>query len=139
MAFDEFLKVLAQFADEGLDYVLVGGVALNLHGITRATEDIDFFVKLQPENVAKLRRALKALYNDASIDEITVEGLSGEYPTIRYIPPAGALYFDILTRLGTFASYDDLKAEEIEVDGVKIRRHTRDVILAEKGYAENDR
>ena len=120
MAFDEFLKVLEQFAEKGLDYVLVGGVALNLHGITRATEDIDLFVKPQPENIEKLRRALKALYDDASIDEITAESLSDEYPTIRYIPPEGTLYFDILTRLGTFASFDDLKAEEIEVGGVKI-------------------
>lgn len=120
MAFDEFLKVLAQFADKDLDYILIGGVALNIHGITRATEDIDLFIDPQPDNIEKLRQALKALYDDASIDEITAEALSGEYPTLRYIPPEGALYFDILTRLGTFASYDDLKAEEIEVEGIKI-------------------
>jgi hypothetical protein len=38
MDFDTLLDLLRALAREGVDYVLVGGVALNVHGIVRATE-----------------------------------------------------------------------------------------------------
>lgn len=41
MDFEKFLALLKALAHEGVDYVLVGGVALNVHGIVRATEDVD--------------------------------------------------------------------------------------------------
>lgn len=39
-----------------MEYVLVGGVAVGLHGFERATNDIDLFVRPTAENVANLRR-----------------------------------------------------------------------------------
>ena len=57
MARSVLTKPFAAMADEGVDYVLVGGVAVNLHGIVRATEDADLFVRPDAENVARLRRA----------------------------------------------------------------------------------
>ncbi len=37
-----FEKLLALLADAGVQFVLVGGVAVTLHGYTRLTEDVDF-------------------------------------------------------------------------------------------------
>jgi hypothetical protein len=72
--------------------------------------------------VARLRRALHAAYGaDPNIDEITATDLLGEYPAVRYYPPSGDLYFDILTRLGTAASFDSVEAETREVAGVSVR------------------
>src|SRR5688572_6300196 len=96
---------------EGVDYVVVGGVAMNLHGVVRATEDLDVFIRPDAANVEKLRRALKAVWTDPSIDEITAEDLCGEYPAVRYGPPEGDFYLDILTRLGEATSYADLESE----------------------------
>jgi hypothetical protein len=120
---DELSKVLASFEREGLEYVLIGGTALNLHGIIRATEDIDVFIRPTPENVERLRRALHAVFDDSNIEEISAEDLCGSYPAVRYYPPEGDLFLDILTRLGEFASYDDLEAQEVELlpAGVKVR------------------
>lgn len=36
---EQSLRVLASFNREGVEYVVVGGVALNLHGIPFAIED----------------------------------------------------------------------------------------------------
>jgi len=47
--------------------------------------------------------------------------LAGEYPAIRYYPPSGHMFLDILARLGTFASYEDLEVQEMEVGGVRVR------------------
>jgi len=121
MDFDEVMRVLASFEKEKLEYVLVGGVALNFHGIARATEDIDLFVRPDSDNIERLRRALKQLYDDPSIDEISVDDLTGDYPTIRYVPPHGELFLDIIVRLGEFADYADLEIEHIDVQGVKVR------------------
>lgn len=121
MDFKEVTSILASFEKEGLDYVLIGAVALSFHGISRATQDIDVFVRPDPSNIARLRRALKAVYDDPSIDKITAEDLCGGYPAVRYCPPHGSFFVDILTRLGEFAGYDDLGVEEIEIEGVPVK------------------
>lgn len=118
---DELMRVLASFEKVEVDYVVVGGVALNLHGLVRATEDLDVFIRPTEENIERLRKALKAVYDDPSIDEISTEDLLGDYPAVRYYPPEGELFLDILTRLGEFASFDDIEAQEIEKDGLRIR------------------
>jgi hypothetical protein len=37
-------RVLAALEQAGARYVVFGGVALNLHGLPRATEDLDIFI-----------------------------------------------------------------------------------------------
>ena len=118
---DDALRVIASMNAAGVEYIVVGGVALNVHGLVRATEDLDVFVRPDPDNIARLRTALKAVWDDPDIDEITAEDLCGEYPTVRYGPPQGGLYLDILTRLGEATHYDDLEAEQKPVEGVLIR------------------
>jgi hypothetical protein len=96
-------------------------VALNVHGLLRATEDLDVFIRPDAENVDRLRTALESLWTDPSIAEITAEDLCGEFPAVRYGPPTGDLYLDILTRLGEATAYADLEAEDVDVDGVPVR------------------
>ena len=118
---DELLRVLRAFEDERLEYVLIGATALALHGIVRATEDVDFFIRATADNVERLKRALRAVYAaDPSIDEIHAEDLLGEYPSVRYYPPTGDLYFDILTRLGEAARYEDVAVETKIVAGIRV-------------------
>lgn len=122
MDFPRLMKVLASFEKEEVDYALVGGVALNLHGIARTTEDADIFIRPTYDNVERLRRALDAVFADPSLAEINAEELvEGTYPSLRYYPPDGELYFDILTRLGVAISFADLEILEREVDGVRVR------------------
>ena len=120
-AIDDALRVIASLNEAGVDYVVVGGVALNLHGLVRATEDLDVFVRPEPENIARLRSALKAVWSDPDIDQITAEDLCGDYPAVRYGPPEGRLYLDILTRLGEATSFLDLEVEVKDAAGVPVR------------------
>ena len=120
MEFDSFLKLVRAFRREGVDYVLVGGVAVNLHGIVRATEDIDFFLKPDPENVERLKAALRSLWDDDEIDDIQASDFSGAYPTLRYGPPEDDLVIDILTRLGTKFRFEDLETESLVVHGEEV-------------------
>ena len=52
------------------------------------------------EYVERLKTALKTVFQDPAIDEITSQDLLGDYPAVQYVPPEGSFYLDILTRLG---------------------------------------
>ncbi len=45
----------------GVRYLVAGGLAVNAHGYTRATHDIDLVVQLSPENAAAAMQALAEL------------------------------------------------------------------------------
>ena len=119
---DEVIRVLRAFQSAGLEYVLIGAAAMGFHGLVRATEDLDLFIRATPENIDKLRVALRAAYDDdPNINEISSADLLGEYPAVRYVPPTGDLYFDVMTRLGEVAIFETIDAEVKEVDGTKVR------------------
>ncbi len=126
---DKTLEVIARLNDEDVAYAVIGGVALNLHGLVRATVDLDLFVRAERDNIAALRRALRRVWDDQEIDQITAEDLCGEYPAVRYGPPDGSLPLDILTRLGEFARYEDLEIELIEIEGQEVRVATPKTLL----------
>lgn len=115
------LRVLGAFEAAGVRYVLIGATAMGLHGVIRATEDVDLLVEASAENIERLRQAFRAAYDDdPSIDDIQARDLLGDYPTVRYYPPSGDLYFDILTRLGEVARIDDVAAEAKDVEGIRV-------------------
>ncbi len=118
---DELLEVLRAFEVQNLEYVLIGATAMGFHGLVRATEDVDLLVRPTPENVERLRQALKSAYaDDSNIEDIRAEDLLGDYPAVRYYPASGELFFDILTRLGDAVRYDSVESEIKEVAGVRI-------------------
>jgi len=115
------VRVFRAFERVGLDYVLIGATAMGFHGLIRATEDVDLLVRATPENVERLRRALRAAYaEDPHIDEIRSEDLLGDYPAIRYYPPSGDLYFDFVTRLGEAASFESVESEVKTLEGIRV-------------------
>jgi len=118
---DEILRVLSAFESEGLEYVLIGATAMGFHGLVRATEDVDLFVRASRENVERLKRAFRAAYDDdPNVDQIDPADLLGDYPALRYYPPSGDLYFDVMTRLGEAASFETVESEVKEVEGIRI-------------------
>lgn len=122
MTFDEAKQILAAFEKEGVEYVLIRSMAMAAQGPIRATRDVDLFVSPEPENVDRLQRALKSVFEgDPSIDEITAVDLGGDYPAIEYTPPHGRYSLDILTRLGEAWRFENLESEVLVADGISIR------------------
>ena len=121
MDFDVFLQLMKALEAEHADYVLVGAAALGVHGLVRATEDIDLFVRANPENVDRLKRALNAVWSDPEIENISSDDLAGEYPTVRYVPPTGGIVVDLISHLGEAFAFDDLEIEDVVLEGQRIR------------------
>ena len=115
------LRVLSAFEREGLEYVLVGAAAMGVHGLVRATEDLDLFIQPTHDNVERLKRAFRAVYDDdPNIEEIRARELLGDYPAVRYYPPSGDLYFDVMTRLGESASFETVAREAKQIEGIRV-------------------
>lgn len=129
---DKVLAVIRAMNEEGVEYVTFGAIALWVHGYVRATEDADFFVAPSLENIERLKRALHSVWDDPNIDEISAEELLGEYPSVRYGPPDTELYLDFLTRLGEAYSFDSLKWQLSELEGVPIRVVTIEQLIEMK-------
>ena len=118
--YDKVLDLLRALERERVEYVLVGGVALNLLGITRATQDVDIVVRLDEQNIERLKNALRSVWNDPAIEEITFGDLAGDYPAIAYGPTDEAFGIDIVTRFGDMFPYEDLQAEIRPWEGVQV-------------------
>lgn len=56
----DLIDLLAEFAQHGVDALLVGGHAVALHGVPRFTKDADLWLRDTPENLARARSALVA-------------------------------------------------------------------------------
>jgi hypothetical protein len=112
--------VLRALAKRGVRFKVVGGVALNLIGLPRATQDLDVFVDPEADNIRRLREALHDVFDDTSIDEISADDLAGSYPAIQYVPPGSSFHIDILSRLGEVFDYASIEAEIRDVDGIPV-------------------
>lgn len=117
--FNRFLEIIDALEKEKVDYVLIGGFAMVLYGMPRATQDIDIFIKYREENIERLQKALYAIFNNKNVFEITFMELQN-YPVIRYSSDEG-FYVDILSNIGTVFSFEDLVYEELTVENHKIK------------------
>jgi hypothetical protein len=114
----------------GVDFVIVGGHAVNVHGYRRATEDIDIVWIRSPEAEEALFRALgeiDAKYIGQEIDPAT--GLEKTHPvTLPFIRNSRLMM--LLTRLGFLDLFDyvpglpqedprQLLAASMEVNGLR--------------------
>lgn len=118
---DKVLELIKAMNRERVEYITFGAIALWTHGIVRATEDADFFIAPTEDNIERLKRALRSVWNDPHIDEITADDLLGDYPAVSYAPPDIDLSIDFLTRLGEAFSYGTLEWQMSEIEGVPIR------------------
>lgn len=118
---DLLLRFIGAMNDEGVEYITFGAIALMTHGIVRNTEDADFFIAPTEDNVARLKKALRLVWDDPSIEEITAEDLMGDYPSVRYGPPDTEFSMDFLTRLGEAFRYDTLDWETKDIEGIPVR------------------
>jgi len=60
---DELINFWAQLNKHAVLYIMIGGVATNLHGYQRTTDDIDVWIEDTLENRQRFRLALKEYSN----------------------------------------------------------------------------
>ncbi len=111
------ISLLAAFAAAGVEYAVVGGVAVNAHGYLRATHDLDIFIRPTEENA---RAAFKALLGlGVPIDGLQPNDLLDDEENLRFGPEED--HIDILASIGTMA-FDQVWRNRVVtmVEGVSI-------------------
>ena len=69
-----------------------------------------------------MKSALRSVWDDSDIAEITAQDLAGDDdPTIRYGPSGEGFVIDLLSRLGSAFRFDALEAQTISLEGVPVR------------------
>lgn len=74
--FRDFLKLLNKHC---VEYLLIGGYAVFYHGYPRATEDINFWVAISPDNAQKLVQVMQ----DFGLSNVTPELFLQEHQLTR--------------------------------------------------------
>jgi len=128
----DYLDMVAALIDEKVQFLLVGGYAVGLHGYQRSTKDIDFWVLANPENAVRLTKALEkfgAPMHDFSAKDFEKKGTNFQ---IGVAP----IRIDIITEIAGVEFEDayrnmkpiDVNGYEIPVisipDLIKNKRHT---------------
>lgn len=134
---DPLLRLLARFAEEGVEYVLVGGQAVRLNGFVRATEDVDVLVRAGRDNGERIKRAMSHLPSAAELDPQWFEPQGAAVENIRV---ADELLVDLLFAANgeTFESVQP-HVRQIEIEGVTLQVLDIDGLLKTKtDYREKD-
>ncbi len=56
-----YLNLFKALRTHDIDYLLIGGLAVNLHGVPRMTMDVDLMIALDADNITKLELCMKVL------------------------------------------------------------------------------
>ena len=142
-AADNLFNLLKELSKADVKYVICGGVACVLHGVERATYDIDLSVSLEKSNLEKIIEVTKKFGLKPRIPE-PVENLFNESKRKEWFENKGALVYTFVSnntplQLDIFLSYpksyEELfeNSEEINIDNVKVTVSSiNDLLFAKK-------
>lgn len=123
----EFQRLIEALADHEVDHVIIGGVAMVLHGSSRVTQDLDVCYARSPENLERLAAALRPFH-----------------PHLRGVPPdlpftldarslGSGLNFTLTSDVGDIDLLGEVPGvgtyEQISQDAVPMRIFGRDVLV----------
>jgi hypothetical protein len=119
--------LLEALNEAGIDFVVIGGVAVGAHGYVRGTEDLDVVPDPDPENLARLTEVLKKLdstlptVGERPFDPATDAGVIRRGGNITTMTRFGGL--DVVQRARGVPSYLQLDADAVnsELLGIPVR------------------
>lgn len=125
---EDLKSLIASLNRQQVDYLLIGGFALFVHGYHRATTDIDVLVPATVESGARVKTALMVLPDQAARDLEPEWFTEGE--NIRV---ADAFLVDVMLN-ACGETYDSLKRHAVTVDleGIPVRTLSLEGLLRTK-------
>ena len=104
----DFKDLLAEFNARQVEYLIVGAHALAAHGHVRATQDLDIWVRPDPENAKRVMAALRAF--GTPLHDLTEQDLSR--PGLIFQIGVEPIRIDVLTVIDGVA-FDEAWADRI--------------------------
>jgi len=125
----DYIDMLKCLNKAGVDYILVGGWAVNMYGYIRATVDLDIWILADSENAKKVYVAVAEF--GAPVAEMKSEEFA-EYGMIFQIGVAPCRV-DIISKISG-VSYADAVTRAVPktIDGIPVRIISLDDLIANK-------
>ena len=136
-----FEKLLALLADAGVQFIVVGGVAVTLNGYVRLTEGVGILLEPSRENIARFLDAMSR-YGEGFARELSCDDFTDEEGAIRIVEEVEQCQVDAFTRMSGQHFADLLvDAETLRIGPREIRYASRAALirLKERSVREKDR
>lgn len=138
-------RILIALAEHEVDFVVVGGVAVQAHGHGRSTRDLDVIPRPELVNLSRLGEALaslgaRLLRSDQPVD-VTDPQLLKRAPQVPLMTEYGRLdLLNLSQTRGAPRSYDELRARAFaaQIDGYDVAVTGLDDLIRMKRAAGRD-
>lgn len=126
----DYREMLVALSDQNAEFLIIGAYALAAHGLVRATEDFDIWVRPTSENATRVWAALKTY--GAPLFDLKVDDLA--QPGIVFQIGLRPLRIDLLTGI---SGIDDFElawssGREVDLDGLIVRVLSRNDLIVNK-------
>jgi predicted nucleotidyltransferase len=136
----QLVPLLRRLSEEGVDFIVIGGVAVEFHGYSRFTKDLDIVYATNAANLERLGGVLMGI-------GARLRGIEEALPfvpdtrTLKHTQmltldtPLGAI--DLLVNPDGSARYEEMRERSlaVDLDGVEIRVVSLDDLLSMKRAA----
>ncbi|MDO8665406.1 MAG: nucleotidyltransferase [Gemmatimonadales bacterium] len=133
-------QILQGLNEAGVDYVVVGGIAANVQGSPRLTQDVDICYDPSPENRERLAKRLAAWHAymrgvEPGLPFYMDARTLRDVPVLTLVTDVGDL--DVMDRVAGVGDYPEVLAasEAATVEGIPARALSLDALIASKKAA----
>lgn len=119
-----YLEIFKALNKHKVRYLVVGGVAVNLHGIQRATADLDLIVALDVENLGKFVKTMNSLGFRPKVP-VAAEDFCNPENRKRWKDEKGMKVFSFYDPRDPFVPVDIFVYEPMPFDEMNSRRELR--------------
>lgn len=134
----DFLDILRSLTEARAEFLVVGAHAMALHGVPRATGDLDLFVRPTPDNAQRVMQALDAFgapLETHGVRQADFEALDTVYQI--GLPPRR---IDLMTSITGVAFEDAWHSRQlVEIEGIAVPILGREALIRNKKAAGRDK
>ena len=110
----DWSDVLTEFLSAGVRFMVVGAHALAVHGVPRATQDLDVWIEATPENAAKVWTALASF--GAPLEELGITTDDFRRPDTVVQVGLSPHRIDVLTGISGVPDFQEAWEDRVERD-----------------------
>lgn len=110
-----YLDLFRALDRENIRYVLIGGLALNIHGVERATMDIDLMLAMDTENLEAFSRAAESL-EMTPVLPVSMKDFADPTTLQRWVDERNMLAFALRAKESSTPTVDILVRPKVSFD-----------------------